>query len=148
MEKLWEHAIQMLLQRQIAKDDDVVALHPMRQSAIQLFHDGGPKLDPDIIIYRGGTPFSVVDAKYSLASSPSADDVYQLTCYVSRFQADNGLLAYVAEDNQTILQPIGTLESGARLFACFISLDAFSKSRVAIDSISPFDVMRTQVSNY
>jgi 5-methylcytosine-specific restriction endonuclease McrBC regulatory subunit McrC len=135
MERLWEHAIQLLLQIRPTRANEVVAMHPLRGRKIQLFFDGGPNLDPDIIIFRDDDTFAVVDAKYSSANSPSADDIYQLTCYVSRLNTKIGILAYVAIGEHSGIQHIGTLENGASLYACFVSLDAFDNRGVFLDNI-------------
>lgn len=135
LEKLWENAIQMLLELHVSSANERVLLHPQRRSGLRLFDDGGPQLDPDIIIYRESKAVAVVDAKYSLASCPSADDVYQLSSYVSRLESSIGILAYVSEGDETSVQKIGTLNDGRELFACYLSLNAFDTSRRALDSI-------------
>jgi 5-methylcytosine-specific restriction endonuclease McrBC regulatory subunit McrC len=135
MEKLWEHAVQMLLQLKSKYSADSIAIHPLREKSVRLFADGGPRLDPDIVIYDSGGAFAVVDAKYSSANTPSADDVYQLTCYVTRLSATIGILAYVSVDEHTRYQEIGTLSNGSKLFSCYISLSAFNSDCSIFDNI-------------
>jgi hypothetical protein len=135
MEKLWEHAVQLIFQHQVPGDTIEVRLHPLRKSPRSLFHDGGPTLDPDIVITNGTNAIAVVDAKYSLAKSPSAADVYQLTCYVTRLGAPIGILVYVAEGAETVVSKIGTLDNGACLFACYVSLAAFESGNGPIATV-------------
>lgn len=126
LEKLWESAVQMLLEQHIQSAAERVLAHPLRGKKLTLFNDGGPTIDPDIITYRGALQYAVVDAKYIIASTPSADDVYQLCAYQSRLKCDIGIIAYVSENAQAEVQKIGTLSDGSQLFACFLTLDAFN----------------------
>lgn len=135
MEKLWEHAIQMLIAMKLQPYIVEVVMHPLRGSITRLFNDGGPKLDPDIIVQREKKMLAIVDAKYSSASSPSADDVYQMTCYCTRLQAKVGLIAYVSDTDVSRVSRIGTLENGAPIFACYISLNAFNPSNAFMANV-------------
>jgi len=130
MEKLWESAVQMLFIQHHHSTQDQVALHPLREKEkkLTLFDDGGPEIDPDIVVYKKAKAVAVIDAKYSVAASPSADDVYQLSSYVWRMKCDIGVLAYVAADDETTIKKIGTLDDGRGLFACYLSLRAFDPS--------------------
>ncbi len=128
LERLWEEAVRMLLSHQSCCTRGTVRLHPIRGSGQTLFDDGGPEIDPDIVCYRGSLPILVVDAKYSVAASPSANDIYQLSSYVTRLGCESGALAYVAAGNSSVVRKIGTLDNGRKLFACYISLDAFDSN--------------------
>jgi hypothetical protein len=138
MEKLWESAVQMLFIQHHHAIDDKIVLHPLRGTGQTLFDDGGPKIDPDIVFYKGTKPVAVIDAKYSVATSPSAADVYQLSSYVSRMKCDIGVLAYVADGPATTTKKIGTLDDGRGLVACYLSLRAFDPSeRTLAGLLSP-----------
>lgn len=137
MEKLWESAVQMLFMHQHHSSDDAVILHPLRGTGQTLFVDGGPEIDPDVVFYRKKKPVAVIDAKYSVAISPTAADVYQLSSYVSRMKCDTGILAYVANGPDTTNKKIGTLEDGHGLFACYLSLRAFDAPEQTLASLLP-----------
>jgi len=128
MERLWEDAIAGLLTAQL-DIRDVVSLHPLRTSSTTLMHDGGPKIDPDVVVYREGKPVMVADAKYSVSESAAASDVYQLAAYVQRLKVKVGLLVYVAPGEVSRAEVIGTLDNGARLILWSIAGDAFSARR-------------------
>ncbi|MFL9895632.1 5-methylcytosine restriction system specificity protein McrC [Paraburkholderia sp. RL17-381-BIF-C] len=146
LEKLWENAIQMLLMQHSGSVDDRVLLHPLRRAAITLFEDGGPEIDPDIVSYRGSFQHAIVDAKYSIATSPSAADVYQMTAYLSRLKCQVGLLAYVAQRSETEMHLVGTLGDGRKLFACYLTLDAFdSEFNMLRDILSATDSISEMV---
>lgn len=140
LEKLWESAVQMLLEQHRSCEDVQVRLHPLRRGGLTLFDDGGPEIDPDIVTYHGHRQHSVVDAKYSIATTPSADDVYQVSSYMSRLNCRIGILAYVSENNKTKVQKIGTLTNGGELFACYFGLDAFHIERRELRDIFPSEI--------
>lgn len=123
LEKLWEHAVHLSLTQSFTTLQP--RLHPLRGSNITLFDDGGPEIDPDIIAYQDQLPEIIADAKYSIASSPPANDVYQISSYVQKLNCKLGLLVYVAEGSKTVIRKIGTLPNGAQLFACCLAIDAF-----------------------
>lgn len=135
MEKLWESAVQLLFTNQHQLQDEQVVLHPLRGSRRTLFDDGGPAIDPDIIFYKGLKALAVIDAKYSIVSSPSAADVYQLASYVSRLKCNIGVLAYVADSYDTSITKIGTLDDGRVLFACYLSVNAFDPAVRSLEGL-------------
>jgi len=135
MEKLWEHAVQMLIEMKLQSSHISVIMHPLRGSTTRLFDDGGPKLDPDIIVQEKKKILAIIDAKYSSASSPSANDVYQMTCYCARLEAKVGLIAYVSNSDISRISKIGTLENGMPIFACYLSLDAFSSNNAFLADV-------------
>jgi len=146
MEKLWESAVQMLFSHHHHSPDDKVVLHPLRGTGQTLFDDGGPEIDPDIVFYRGAKSVAVIDAKYSVATNPSAADVYQLSSYVSRMKCDIGVLAYVADGPDTTTKKIGTLDDGRGLFACYLSLRAFDPSVRALAGLLPPEKLPVEVA--
>lgn len=134
MEKLWEHAVHMLVQMSVSNSGLNAVMHPLRSSNTHLFNNGGPKLDPDIIVFDHCNTIAIVDAKYSLTSTPSASDVYQITSYCTRLKANMGLLAYVSDNGTSRISKIGCLDNGVPLFACFLSLDAFDAGDMFFES--------------
>lgn len=97
MERLWEVAIFVALKSHFTLTGlrFQAVLHPLAARGESLFEDGGPELDPDILIYAGGRPIAVIDAKYKLALRPIASDVYQITCYLNRLGGRFGVLVYL-----------------------------------------------------
>lgn len=146
MEKLWESAVQMLFTHQHHSSGDKIVLHPLRGTGQRLFVDGGPEIDPDIVFYRQAKPVAVIDAKYSVATSPTAADVYQLSAYVSRLKCDIGVLAYVADGSDTTARKIGTLDDGRSLFACYLALHAFDGHERTLANLLPADRVSVEVA--
>lgn len=146
MEKLWECAVQMLFMQQYRSSDAKIVLHPLRGTGQMLFDDGGPQIDPDVVFYKRAKVVAVIDAKYSVATSPSAADVYQLTSYVSRLKGDIGVLAYVADGPDTTAKKIGTLEDGRGLFACYLSLLAFDAPERTLMGLLPAESLAAEVA--
>jgi len=98
-DRLWETAVFEAMRRTIGRIGRYsVEFHPLRKGGTHLFVDGGPEIDPDIIVFASGRPVLVVDAKYSLSTGADASDVYQITCYTQRLGAAVGLLAYLSPD--------------------------------------------------
>lgn len=135
LERLWECAVRLLAARYYSAADNEVVLHPLRRTKVTLYDDGGPELDPDIMAYDGCQGHCVIDAKYSIVSSPSASDVYQMSSYLSRLRCPIGLLAYVSDGSETRFAKIGTLDDGKELFACYLALDAFEKGQTVLGDI-------------
>jgi hypothetical protein len=118
MERVWERAVAILANAPSDKGEsaNTIVLHPLRSDPTTLFRDGGPPIDPDAISYRDSRPELVIDAKYSLASSVNADDVYQMNAYVSRLGAKTGLIVYLSPASSW-RQIVGTTENGAVIHA-------------------------------
>ncbi|WP_367649971.1 hypothetical protein [Nocardioides sp. zg-1230] len=96
---LWERAVHAAFQTALAgRAGFEVALHPLRGSSTPLFSDGGPDIDPDVIVFRDGHPWMVVDAKDYLAASPDPSGVYQVYAYAKHLQIEHAALAYLAAD--------------------------------------------------
>lgn len=145
LERLWESAVQMLFAQQQHVHYEETALHPLRGSGRTLFDDGGPEIDPDIVLYKGARSVAVIDAKYSVAKSPSADDIYQVTSYVYRIRCNVGILAYVAEGPDTSAKKIGTLDDGRSLFACYLSLNAFDPAAKILEGLLPSEELSVEM---
>lgn len=56
---------------------------------LSLYDDGGYPINPDIIVWRGGEPVLLIDAKYKF---PDSGDHYQMISYLSRFNLETGIL--------------------------------------------------------
>jgi hypothetical protein len=104
-------------------------LHPLAGTGIRLLRDGGPAIDPDIVVFQSSLPRIVVDAKYTDSSSAIADDVYQVQAYVDRLRAKVGVMAYVSEQGDWF-DTIGTTEHGAVLLAFGVSTETADASVV------------------
>ena len=128
MERVWEVAVQLLFERHLPTAQYSVELHALRGTNTRLFVDGGPKIDPDIIVFEKGAARIIVDAKYSESSSPSAGDVYQLASYMGCLQSHVGVLAYLGNADRTSIEKIGSLENGSTLYAAYVSPQEFSSS--------------------
>lgn len=97
MDRLWELAIWTALRKSPASsENDSTEFHPLSRSDLNLLTPGGPKIDPDIVVFRSGRPLIVIDAKYSERTTPSAADVYQIVCYAQRLKANRGVLIYLS----------------------------------------------------
>jgi len=98
MDRLWEKAVWTAFTQATSRDPDFRAeLHPLSNMRVTLFENGGPEIDPDAILYYKGQPKLVVDAKYTMATQPSADDIYQILCYSRRVGATRGILLYLTK---------------------------------------------------
>lgn len=115
MVSLWEHAIREAL-GVTCHGTERAELHSFRGASMRLFSDGGPTIDPDIVVYNHGTVAAVVDAKYSITKTWAADDVYQIAAYVRRTAAPLGVLVYVSPDEKWV-QRVGHEANGAQILA-------------------------------
>lgn len=125
IEALWERCVQVLVDAWL-QDSAVQAdarLHGLRGSEARLFPDGGPLLDPDVIIEAEGRTIGAVDAKYKLLdpmSSGASTDLYQLTCYVRSLNAGLGILVHLTERDE-YAKVVGTTLEGAPIVIVTIS---------------------------
>lgn len=128
MDRLWELAIHEGLSRSRGTGVDV-AFHPYQGEKQTLFSDGGPDIDPDVVVFADGRPRLVVDAKYSDASTFVADDVYQVLAYARRLKADGAVLVYTTTGASWRML-IGNSEDGVRVEALGIDVERSSRDLV------------------
>lgn len=114
-DRMWEVALTSSLELHASRPGITPRPHPYANGANTLFADGGPAIDPDIVIFDGASPLAVIDAKYKLTDTPLADDVYQLVCYADRLRARTGYLVYLSK-KQSRVEKIGTTQSKAILY--------------------------------
>ncbi|MCX2921511.1 hypothetical protein ORK51_15125 [Stenotrophomonas rhizophila] len=125
LERTWETALQILLGQASGNLEHSAELHPLRSRQVLAFSNGGPEIDPDIICYYRGAPILVADAKYSVASSALASDLYQLSTYARRVGSSAGILIYVSSTEHSKIEAVGRLENGCALYAAYLSSSAF-----------------------
>lgn len=127
LEELWERCVERLaddLATGSTPDLDT-RLHALRSSPPRLFIDGGPTLDPDIVVFCGETITGIFDAKYKpLESGNEADagDVYQITAYVRRTASRIGMLVHFADAGAGATR-IGATPEGADVVIATITSD-------------------------
>jgi hypothetical protein len=122
LDQLWEQFLHILLRDLLMLR---VQLHPYRGLQTPLFKDGGPDVDPDIAIFRRDMVETIIDAKYTLSMSASAEHVYQIMAYTDCLDAKVGVLAYLSPGTPW-KQFVGTTNRGARLWAVGVSLSRAS----------------------
>jgi hypothetical protein len=94
---LWERAVHACLRESALQIGWNTQLHPKRNMKSPLYLDGGPNIDPDVIVYGDdGQPRSVVDAKDYATSGPDAGGVYQVDSYARHLRVRNAALFYLA----------------------------------------------------
>lgn len=124
LENLWERCVLRLVELcpSIVKDSEA-SFHGLSGSGQRLFTDGGPELDPDIVVQGAVGIQAVIDAKYKRLEedrSVAASDLYQLACYVRSTSARLGLLVHFAEENAH-LSSVGTTQEGVPVLSASIS---------------------------
>ena len=71
---------------------------------------------PDIILWKRGIPFAVLDAKYkSDEEEPAHDDMYQLLAHAQAWGVDRAALIYPSDSPSCVL--LGTAVGGVRIWA-------------------------------
>lgn len=128
MERLWEQAVANLVST-LVRRTNAVALHGLSGAGVRLFGPGGPSIDPDVVaLGDDGSVNLVADAKYKVLGERDAQgfasDVYQLTCYVERTRASNGLLIYTGPSDGVV--ELGRSESGCRILVVRISASSLT----------------------
>ncbi|MBK5290729.1 MAG: hypothetical protein JJE04_03410 [Acidobacteriia bacterium] len=124
MDRLWEVGVLRALEESAHSANLRAEFHPFRRSGVFLFEEGGPEIDPDIVVFDRSQPAAVIDAKYSVAREPSADDVYQIVCYSSRLGSRFAALVYLAQPGGAWFVQIGTTSQGTKCFAAGVPLDS------------------------
>jgi hypothetical protein len=127
MDRLWERAIWSRAKSVLEGEELAVELHPFARYRTTLFREGGPDIDPDIVVFRRDRPLVVLDAKYSEASVPAADDVYQIVCYARRLNAHVGALAYLSPGDRWF-KDLGQTEEGLTIVAAGVSTRDLAES--------------------
>lgn len=125
LEDLWEKCTHHLVGRWLdtSRTPGSAELHSLRGLRIRLFEDGGPELDPDIVVRHGKRLSFVFDAKYKsldAGASSAAVDLYQLTAYVRRLSAKAGVLVHFAYEKEQIVH-VGTTPEGSPVLAVSVS---------------------------
>jgi 5-methylcytosine-specific restriction endonuclease McrBC regulatory subunit McrC len=93
---LWEKAVHACLYDAAEGVGWRARLHPMRSKKTLLYPDGGPDIDPDVVVYSDASPWIVVDAKDYAARSPDAGGVYQIDSYARHLGVRDAALFYLA----------------------------------------------------
>lgn len=135
LERLWELCILRLVEccPLLSADTDVLD-HGLSKSEVRLFPDGGPTIDPDIVLKSNGNVSAVIDAKYKMlaADDSSASDLYQLAGYVGSASARLGVLVAFTEDEEDAVL-VGTTEDGVPIISASVSpLLLFSEGEHAL----------------
>lgn len=136
LETVWEGCVFHLLDNWSAAFSPIeVELHGLSGTGTKLFGDGGPVLDPDVVLRLGPKIKAVVDAKYKLLlkDSPPAADIYQITAYIRRTQALFGALVYYSETTDRAYL-VGTTQDGVPIIC--IALTAASLQRDGSQALS------------
>lgn len=132
LERIWELAVTSMASELFRSETMSVKLHGLANAKFRLFTDGGPTIDPDVVVSDGAEIRCLLDAKYKLHSMHQAgfaSDIYQMTSYLSRTGASIGALVYVG--SKASVTKVGTTANGAHLLAITISASAIAKSGVA-----------------
>jgi hypothetical protein len=115
LERLWERCVQRLVAcSPLAPPGTQTTFHGLTGLSLRLFADGGPVLDPDVVVARPPAVIAVADAKYKRLDDAQAraGDLYQLTAYVRRTNASVGALVHF-DDEAEIAAAVGTTPEGA-----------------------------------
>ena len=132
MDRLWEVGVLRALEQPADARGLRAESHPYRRAGVFLFEDGGPEIDPDVVVFDKSRPVAVIDAKYSVAGQPSADDVYQIACYSSRLGSKLAVLVYLAEPGGAWFTNVGTTAEGTKCFAAGVPLDSIRTGLVSV----------------
>lgn len=125
LENLWERCVLLMVERTpiLAISGSAASFHGLAGTLTKLFADGGPELDPDVIVSSPAGILAVIDAKYKRleqGTAVSAPDLYQLTCYVQRTDARLGMLVHFSEETARAAF-VGTTDTGAGIVSLVVS---------------------------
>lgn len=98
VDALWERAVHQATRQAVAGYGWQSRLHPLRGSTIRMFADGGPQIDPDVLVYSDNAPLIAFDAKDFAQRSPEASGVYQVAAYARTLQTPAAALIYLATE--------------------------------------------------
>jgi 5-methylcytosine-specific restriction endonuclease McrBC regulatory subunit McrC len=105
MTRIWEDYVGRWLRRR-SPDLTVAAQQPIPLT------DTGQKRNgyADFVLYRGGEPVAVYDAKYRpWRSWPSTDEIYQLFTYAQRLGVSHAALVYPAAESRHTTTTVGAV---------------------------------------
>ena len=122
MDSLWERAIWAGLALAASEVSGSVLWHPYSDTSVPLLRDGGPAIDPDVVITKAGDVVGVVDAKYSDRDRAVAGDVYQIVCYADRVGGVPGYLVYYS--SVPWFETLGETEQGSRIAAMGVTAES------------------------
>lgn len=131
-EALWEMALADIL-TSVVGNGLQVKLHPLRKSRPPFISEGGPLIDPDIMIFRDDIISMVVDAKSFHATAPSSSDIYQMHAYMTQLETSRGLIIYICEDGPW-LKKIGNAHSS--IYSIGISAHSLVTKAEAVKDLS------------
>jgi hypothetical protein len=98
---LWELAVHRAMQQVVSAYGWRARLHPLRGTTTRLFEDGGPDVDPDVLIYgTDESVIAVVDAKDFAEKGVEPSGVYQVAAYARSLKSNNAVLIYLASDEE------------------------------------------------
>jgi len=124
LEDLWEKCVLRLVEctPQILAGGKA-EFHGLSGQLLTLFDDGGPQLDPDIVVSLQSKVLSIVDAKYKRRdseASATSTDLYQMSAYVRRTSARVGILVHFSDESSGA-RYVGTTEEGAAILSVALS---------------------------
>jgi hypothetical protein len=113
-DRLWEQTVVSCLRDFYAHSQ--VRFHPLSGAGITLLSEGGPEIDPDVIIYQDNAPLAVCDAKWKGVTSSEAPDVYQVMAYAEKVQAPHAVLVYIDDSDRGWCRCLGKAISGVTIW--------------------------------
>ena len=137
VDALWERAVHQALQTVVARYGWHARLHPLRGVTSRLFDDGGPDIDPDVLVYDGSAKVvMVVDAKDFAQTAAEPSGVYQVVAYTRSLMSGDGVLIYLSSkaewDGQFGDEQLRIHAAGVRPFGS----DCLSRLRTACEKIA------------
>jgi hypothetical protein len=126
---IWEYAVAGLLRPRAEALGWNVMTHPWRGTRTTLFDDGGPNVDPDILVNQNGAATLVVDAKNKIVSKPLSNDIYQVVCYARRASAARAAIVYLT-DGESWTESMG--DDGVAITAIGVSMDGLEIQAIAL----------------
>lgn len=85
MERVFEDYIRELVREAAESVGNNLAVFPGRADPRSLYIEGGPTLEPDVLVRKGATYPLILDVKYKDAIDLSPDDHYQVMAYTGAY---------------------------------------------------------------